>query len=213
MSDFERARHIYEEVIEDQPKTAYVLAEQLRARAEEERGKTRVDMVHSLNNPEPPSAGVAKHLETAASDVEEVFSGYSAQLSDLPDGVAGQAPLGGSSFEVDPESIQNETGRLVNKQVAEAICVHEREHNRQSTQADQESISFNGNEFDERQIREAAAISLQEETGFLSDEYKQIMTELPMNSEDRNLVRLGRFAELEREMNGGTEEESLEVAA
>ena len=72
----------------------------------------------------------------------------------------------------------------------------------QSAVADANAIQVGAQEFDGRKIREAASISVQKRVDFLSAEYQAITNALPMDDTDRQLVRAGKFKELERRKNG-----------
>jgi hypothetical protein len=156
---------------------------------------------------------VAKHLEEAANGVRSSVKSTTI-MEDLPDGVAGQAHLGTDSVQIDPNAIQSaDQDRIIDRSIAEDVQLHEDEHTQQSPDANADGINVNGKSFDLREIREAAAISIQERTDFLSAEYKRITQELPMDAGDRELVRDGDIIELARKKGAQVEDPEQVLAA
>ncbi|MBU0766811.1 hypothetical protein KKF55_03440 [Patescibacteria group bacterium] len=199
MESLEQARAIYSEVVDGQSTTAGEIARELQVCADEVRLGT-AEVLESDASGE--SEEVARYLEQAGNDLRSVLTKGDPTIKELPSGVAGQAQLDSNMIEIDPHSIQSDSGRIIDKKVAENVRDHEIEHTKQSANADASGIEVNGNKFNERQIREAAAISVQTETSFLSSEYKQIMASFPMDAVDRVLVREGKFRDLEKKKNG-----------
>ncbi|MBU0458434.1 hypothetical protein KJ652_00475 [Patescibacteria group bacterium] len=209
METTETARGIYEDTVEGQELSAHELAAQLLEQVEDIRqviaGDTegvRDDILDVFEEPEIDMEEVAGQLEDTAKDVRDILGQSGITISELPDGVAGQAQLGGGSIDIDPNSIQSDGDELINKEVAKDIRDHEVEHTKQSASANADGIEVGNQQFDAREIREAAAISVQRNTSFLSAEYQRITASLPMNEGDRELVREGKFIELERRKNG-----------
>ncbi|MBT7337472.1 hypothetical protein HN801_02085 [Candidatus Peregrinibacteria bacterium] len=183
MTSLDTASALYEDIVEDNVQSSSSLASQLEQNALDE------------------EAEVAAHLDEAAKDIRSSI-GSAMTMKELPGGVAGQAQLGTDNVWIDSNSIRASDGNsIIDTTVASDIADHEEEHTRQSAEANQEGVEINGQQFDAREVREAAAISVQKETDFLSAEYKKITAALPMNEADRALVREGDFAELERKKN------------
>jgi hypothetical protein len=183
MTSLDTASALYEDIVEDNVQSSSSLASQLEQKALDE------------------EAEVAAHLDEAAKDIRSSI-GSAMTMKELPGGVAGQAQLGTDNVWIDSNSIRASDGNsIIDTTVASDIADHEEEHTRQSAEANQEGVEINGQQFDAREVREAAAISVQKETDFLSAEYKKITAALPMNEADRALVREGDFAELERKKN------------
>tara|TARA_Y100000310_G_scaffold253079_1_gene259867 strand:+ start:1290 stop:1832 length:543 start_codon:yes stop_codon:yes gene_type:complete len=142
---------------------------------------------------------IANQLTDASDHIRSSLGAVT--MSELPDGVAGQANLDSDEVWIDPSAIQSDDGNtLINIEKSKDIAAHEWEHTEQSAIADQDGIEVDGQKFDEREIREAAAISVQKHTDFLSAEYQRIAADLPMNQAQRNLVREGKFSELEEQL-------------
>jgi osmotically-inducible protein OsmY len=219
MTSLDTASALYEDVVDGTEQSSAALAADLEKKAREVREATseevtsdisddvRDELNDALENIAPEDAegevkDVAAHLDEAAKDVRSSI-GNAVTMKELDAGVAGQAQLGTDKVWIDSQSIRATSGdSLIDTTVASDIADHEEEHTRQSADANQEGVTINGKEFDAREVREAAAISVQRETDFLSAEYKQITAALPMNEADRALVREGDFTELERKKNG-----------
>ncbi|MCA9370581.1 MAG: hypothetical protein KC680_01310 [Candidatus Peregrinibacteria bacterium] len=183
MTSLDTASALYDDVVNGNEQSASSLASELERRAREEF-----------------DTEVAEHLQNAAADIRSSLSA-SFTITELPDGVAGQAQLGSDTVWIDQDSIKSRDGdRLIDTGVAEDIAAHEQEHTKQSAQSDQQSVTIHGREFDAREVREAAAISVQQNIDFLSAEYMQITAALPMDAEARMLVRKGEFSALERKL-------------
>lgn len=213
MTSLETASALYEDTIDGTEQSSTALAAGLEKRAREVREmaseKATTDISAEVRDElsdalESEVEKVAAHLDEAANDIRSSI-GSTMTMTELENGVAGQAQLGIDKVWIDPDAIRAESGdSLIDTVVAEDIADHEEEHTRQSAASNQESIEVNGQEFDAREVREAAAISVQRETEFLSDEYKKITAALPMDASDRALVREGDFSGLEQKKNNGS---------
>ena len=212
MTSLDTASALYEDVVDGNEQSSATLAADLEKKAREVREATtaeatseisddvRDELSDALENIAPED--VATYLDEAAKDIRSSI-GNAVTMTELDAGVAGQAQLGTDKVWIDSQSIRATSGdSLIDTTVASDIADHEEEHTRQSADANQEGVTINGKEFDAREVREAAAISVQRETDFLSAEYKKITAALPMNEADRALVREGDFSELERKKNG-----------
>ena len=145
---------------------------------------------------------VAHHLIKTAKDLRGALRKYNPTMKRLEDDTAGQAELNSSSMWIDPEKIiANNGADVIDSDLAEDIGRHEKEHQQQFAISDAHEIQIGSTTYDERKIREAAAISVMKSREELSDEYKAIAS-LTMDKEDRDLVRKGRFLDLERKKNG-----------
>lgn len=221
MTSLDTASALYEDIVDGTEQSADSLASHLEQKAREVReaasaqatSKISEDTRNTLSEAlegvsaesfEQEVEEVAEHLHAAAKDVRASI-GSTMKITQLDDGIAGQANLGVDTVWIDSHSITAKSGNsLINTTIAADIADHEMEHTRQSATSNKEGIEVNGQQFNAREIREAAAISVQKETDFLSAEYKKITASLPMDNEDRNLVRAGKFVELEQRKNGGT---------
>ncbi|MDA0375773.1 MAG: hypothetical protein O3A80_00490 [bacterium] len=221
MTSLDTASALYEDTVKGSEQSSVALASALEKRAREvrdaasaEKASQTSDEVRnelnialegkSVDDAQSEIKKTADHLDTAAKDIRSSMDA-NVTMKELPGGVAGQAQLGTDNVWIDHDSIRaRDGGRLIDTGIASDIAVHEEEHTKQSASADQEGIAINGQQFDAREVREAAAISVQNETKFLSAEYQKITASLPMDNEDRNLVRAGKFVELEQRKNGGT---------
>ena len=210
MTALDTARAIYEKTVEGQGLSVSELSNRLRERAEDIRmalGGRGDDVRGEIswifeNSQNVDMEAVGDCLEETARDIADILGQSNITISELPSGIAGQAQLDGGEIDIDPDSILSNGGRLIDRGITESIRDHEIEHTKQSSSADVSGIEIGGRKFSGREIREAAAISVQRETGFLSDEYKRIMTGLPMSACDRALVRQGEFRTLEKKKNG-----------
>lgn len=220
MTSLDAASALYEDVVDGNEQSSAALAADLEKKAREVReanssettteisDEVRDELSAALEDIAPEDTEgeveeVAEHLDTAAKDIRSSI-GATVTMKELDQGVAGQAQLGTDNVWIDSQSIRSQDGdSLIDTGVASDIAVHEEEHTKQTATADQEGITINGQEFDAREVREAAAISVQENIDFLSAEYQQITANLPMNAADRELVQKGEFKELERQKNGG----------
>ncbi len=209
MTTINTAQAIYEDTIEKSGEiSAEDLERQLRERSEALRGEqhaemseeTREDLEIVLTDGEDPE-DIANDLDEAADDIHSSLGGKNATMKELDPGVAGQAELGKDKMWINPKSIKSDDEKVIDKEIAEDVALHEEEHTKQSATADADGVEINGKAFDAREIREAAAISVQYRTDFLSAEYQQITKGLPMNAEDRELVRKGKFRELQAKKN------------
>lgn len=227
MTSIDTASALYEDIVDGNEQSSAALAADLEKRAREVREATskdatseisdevRDELSNALENVAPEDIedeveDVAAHLDKAAKDIRSSI-GSAVTMKELDAGVAGQAQLGTDNVWIDSNSIRSDDGdSLIDKTIAADIADHEEEHTRQSATANQEGVTIDGKEFDAREVREAAAISVQRETEFLSAEYKKITAALPMNEADRALVREGDFEGLERKKNGGA---SISLAA
>lgn len=221
MTSLDTASALYEDTIDGTEQSSASLAADLEKRAREVREATsneatseisaevREELNDALEGIAPEDAEseveeVAEHLDRAAKDIRSSI-GSTMMMKELDPGIAGQAQLGTNNVWIDSDAIRAQSGdSLINTTVAADIANHEEEHTRQSAASNQESIEVNGQQFDAREIREAAAISVQRETEFLSAEYKQITAALPMDEADRALVRKGDFSGLEQKKNNGS---------
>jgi hypothetical protein len=207
MASIDHARALYDDVVESSTeRSADQLARELRARAEEVRGEkiagTRGKVAEILGSASPEDReDAAKKLEDAAKDIGTVFQGASPEFRKLEGDTAGEAQLESSVIRIDPTKIVSEDGEMIDRRKAEDILEHEKEHTQQSSVADATGITIGAQKFDARQIREAAAISVQDHIDFLSDEYRSIAQRLTMDAADRELVRKGRFKALEARKN------------
>jgi|ETNmetMinimDraft_26_1059896.scaffolds.fasta_scaffold69617_2 hypothetical protein len=220
MSTLGTAEAVYDDVTEQKgDQSASQLASNLEKRADELRQQksaeqaeelsegTRDAMQNLMQNTEPEQAEqatdeVATHLTNAASDVRTSLD-HNPTMTELDGNKAGQAELESSNVWVDEDAIKARKGdRLIDTEVASDIDDHEYEHNLQSKKADQDSITVNNKTTNLEDVREAAAISVQKKTDFLSTRYKQIIADLPMDAEDRQLVRDGKISVLEKKKNG-----------
>ncbi|MBT5236831.1 hypothetical protein HOL63_00490 [Candidatus Peregrinibacteria bacterium] len=211
MTSLDTASALYEDVVDGNEQSSAALAADLEKKAREVREATsaeatadisddvRDELTDALENIAPED--VATYLDEAAKDIRSSI-GNAVTMKELDAGVAGQAQLGTDKVWIDSQSIRATSGdSIIDTTVAADIADHEEEHTRQSADANQEEVTINGKEFDAREVREAAAISVQRETDFLSAEYKQITAALPMSEADRSLVREGDFEGLERKKN------------
>jgi len=146
-------------------------------------------------------ADVSHILNGAAADLDASLGAYNPTIKRLGNGIAGQARLQSSVMEIDPHAIAGDGSQLIAVERAADIARHEAEHQRQAAVADASGIVVHGEQFDAREIREAAAISVQWQRDFLSAEYRNIAAALPMDAGARDLVRQGRFRELEQKKN------------
>jgi len=208
MASHEHARALYDDVAERNEGTVDVFKARLIERAEEVRqgltDATRSEVAIALQHSSPEEQEeVADELDRAAEDLDHVFRGSSLTLKNLDENVAGEAQLGADVIHIDPKKI---TGgdRIVDREKAHDILVHEQEHTKQSAQADAEEITIHGEKFSAREIREKGAMLEQESIKYLSDEYRSIAARLFLTHEDQTLVRAGRFRELEAKKNAGT---------
>jgi hypothetical protein len=219
MTSLDTASALYEDTVEGSEQSSAALASALEAQAKEVQQLTSAEQTSQLSdgvrdalqdaledvpveNIGSEVTEVADYLKTAASDIRSSMDA-SVTMKELPGGVAGQAQLGTENVWIDHNSIRAREGsRLIDTGIASDIAVHEEEHTKQSASADQAGIEVRGQQFDAREVREAAAISVQNETKFLSAEYQKITASLPMDVEDRVLVQKGNFSELERKKNG-----------
>jgi hypothetical protein len=219
MTSLDTASALYEDTVEGSEQSSAAIASELEKRAGEvrdaasaEKASQTSDEVRnelsialegkSGNDAQSEIEETADHLDTAAKDIRSSIDA-NVTMKELPGGVAGQAQLGTDNVWIDHDSIRARDGdRLIDTGIASDIAVHEEEHTKQSASADQVGIAVNGKQFDAREVREAAAISVQKETAFLSAEYQKITAALPMDAEDRILVQKGNFSELERKKNG-----------
>ncbi len=209
MESTEAARAIYEDTLDGGEHSVSQLANELHQRAEELRQEEidgACDDVHGEVADvveHGDEREVAQRLDEAAGDIRSALGEHAPVMKELPGEVAGQAELDSSAMWVDPNSIQSDGDRVIDRQVAQDIGDHEAEHQQQSVEADADTIRVGTQEFDGREIREAAAISVQNRRDFLSAEYQAITNALPMDEADRRLVREGRFRELEQRKNRG----------
>jgi len=195
----ETARAIYEEETQDE-QSARELASDLRRRAAELRAR-EIDAKHE-EFAEDVRVEVSGVLAAAADDLDSSLGEYNPTMKQLEDGVAGQAKLDSSWMAIDPHVIGGDGAQLIDSTMAKDIARHEAEHQQQSATADAEGIVVGIRIFNAREIREAAAISVQQRQDFLSSEYRHITASLPMDSTDRKLVRGGKFQQLEAKKNG-----------
>jgi len=215
METAEAAQAIYEDELEGGERSASQLANDIQRRAEElcqvEIDGSRDDVHDEVTDlvEHEEEKEVAQRLKEAAGDIRSALGDHAPVMKELPGEVAGQAELDSSAMWVDPNSIQSDGDRIIDRQVAQNIGDHEAEHQKQSAETDVDTIHVGTQEFDEREVREAAAISVQSRRDFLFAEYQAITNTLPMNEADRQLVRAGKFRELERRKNG----EQLATAA
>lgn len=206
MASLEHAQALYDEVAEQHDGSVDVLKARLIERAEEVcqglTDSTRSEVETALEHSVPEDREeTADELERAADDLGEAFHGSSLTLKELDEDVAGEAQLGTDVIHIDPRKLTG-TDRLVDREKAQDILVHEQEHTRQSAQADAESVTIGAETYDARAIREMAAISRQKRIDFLSDEYRGF-ARVTMDEQDRALVRAGKFRDLEAKKNGG----------
>ncbi|MDO8468986.1 MAG: hypothetical protein Q7S29_04485 [Candidatus Peribacter sp.] len=208
MASREHAQALYDEVAEQHEGSVDALKARLIEQAAEVRqgltDTTRSDVATALEHSVPEErAETADELEHAADDLGEAFHGSSLTLQKLDEDVAGEAQLGTDVIRIDPQKLAG-GDRIVDREKAQDILVHEQEHTQQSAQADAETITIDARTYDARAIREMAAISRQKRIDFLSDEYRGF-ARVTMDEQDRALVRAGKFRELEARKNGGVQ--------
>jgi hypothetical protein len=206
MEGFAHAQALYREVADHPESSVDAFRARLSARAQEVRlgivSSIRSGASAALERAEPEEReGTADVLQEAAENLHQAFRGASPTLRKLPDDTAGEAQLGADVIRIDPQKLSGEH-TIVDRERAEDILAHEQEHTEQSAEADADAIEIHGQRFDAREIREAAAISVQRSVAFLSDEYRSIAARLTMDAEDRRLVREGRFQALEAKKSG-----------
>lgn len=222
MEATDHARHIYEDAADaTDGQTLESLASTLEHRARLVRGEQEAQDVREASDevrgeiaqaltdvPALQRERIADQLEETAETLKKVFGNANPKAQELPGDTAAEARLESDEMRVDPRKIPQGNGNVVDEQIAEGIRVHEEEHNKQKVHADAGEISVRGKTFDQREIREAAAIGVQKEESpqsieALSGEYRAIAASLVMEGRHRSLVRQGRFRELETVMNGG----------
>lgn len=206
MTSHEHAQALYDEAAEQHDGSVDAFKNRLTERAQEMRQgitqATRSEVVDALEYSSPEERDEAAHvLEHAAEDVAQVFRGSSLTLKKLDEDVAGEAQLGADVIRIDPRKL-SQGGAVIDVQMARDVLVHEQEHTRQSPVADADAVTIEGRTFDVSEVREAAAISVQQNINFLSAEYRSIAACLTMTADDRSLVRDGRFRELEAHKSG-----------
>lgn len=207
MEATDRAQALYKDTAESASEHSVdALALALERRAREVREgvsqETRGQVADALQGMSPEERKeVEKTLNQAARALRTVFEGAAPTLKRLEGDTAGEAQLESSVIRIDPIKIVSEDGEMIDRQKAEDILDHEREHTQQSSVADATEITIGAQKFDVREIREAAAISVQDHIDFLSDEYRSIAQRLTMNDEEREMVRKGRFKALEARKN------------
>ncbi|MDD5025838.1 MAG: hypothetical protein PHH13_00510 [Candidatus Peribacteraceae bacterium] len=209
MTATETARAVYEEIAAADERSACELTQELIVVANDIREGTldhRQEIAGLLEGaPSKDMRTIATTLDQTAGDLRQVFGSASPTMKVLPGNTAGQAPLGGSVQDVmmDPLKMEAQEGvTIIDVDMAQDILAHEEEHTKQSATPDAQEIHVDSHTFDQRKVWEAGAISIQADTGFLSDEYQQIHADLPLDEQGRLLVREGRFKDLERKLNG-----------
>lgn len=206
MASLDHARALYDEVAEHTEGSVDVLKHALMERAKavregiSEGTRTATADVLEHSSPEDLDA-TADALEQSAGDLEKTLGQHAPTLTKLGGDIAGEARLGANEIRIDPRKITGDE-TIIDVQMAEDVLAHEREHTRQSAVADAEGITIGMQQFDAREIREAAAISVQKDIRFLSDEYRSIAQRLTMDASDREFVRKGQFKALERRKSG-----------
>jgi len=221
MTTIDTASAFYEDVVDGNEQSSAALAQSLAQKAREVREANSTDIATDIsddvrneletalkdvahNDAETQVEEIAEYLDVAAKDIRSSI-GNTVIMKELDSGVAGQAQLGEGVVWIDSQSIRAQDGdSLIDTEDAHDIAIHEEEHTKQSVDANQEGVTINGKNFDAREVREAAAISVQKNINFLSAEYKKIAANLPMNADDRTMVREGDFSGLERKKNGRT---------
>ena len=174
-----------------------------------DRSRNRHAVQGVLESPEgPPDPETAKRvgviLRKTAAAVETSMSGSTVEA--MEDGVAGKGQLDSDQRWIDPTKAKREAPGgdvLIDVMQAGDTNEHEKEHNRQSRTADASSIQVGSQRLEEWEVREAGAISVQQQIDFLSGHYRWIHSVLPVNAAERELIRQGRFRELEARKNGG----------
>lgn len=206
MASIDTARAIYQDEINGNEQSSEQLSRELEQRSQEiKRGaisdETREIVQATLGDGNLQD--VADDLSEASDDITLSLGSSDPIMKQLPSNTAAQAELESDNMWVDPDAIQDDsTGRIIDVAKAQDFKDHEHEHNLQSKNADQEGIQLGNNHMDSEKVREAAAISVQKRTDFLSTSYKQIMNDLPMDEADRELVRKGEFQALEKKKAG-----------
>ncbi|MDD5041430.1 MAG: hypothetical protein PHX87_02475 [Candidatus Peribacteraceae bacterium] len=206
MAAHEHAQALYDEVAEQQEGTVDAFKTRLIERAQEVRqGVTdtvRSNVATTLEHASPEErVQMADELDRAAEGIDQALGGSSLTLKKLDENVAGEAQLGADVICIDPRKITGGDG-IVDAGMAKDILAHEKEHTRQSAQADAQQVMIRGESFSARALREGGAIREQERIDFLSDEYRSIAARLLVDSEDQVLIRAGRFRDLEAKKNG-----------
>ncbi len=223
MTSIDSARAIYEDTVSTTERGARELAQELKERAQELReqgvrsaqSEVRVTVAMLMQEVPPEEREeAADHLEQAGDDLQETLGDENPVMKKLPGDTGAQAELQSNKMWVDPTKLMKRDGdRIVDREIAQDERAHEHEHNLQSQEADAGEIAVGGRTLEAWEVREAAAISVQRRRDFLSTEYRSIIASLPMNDDDRLLVRAGKFRELEAKKNGQEREPANAMAA
>lgn len=180
----------------------------MEERLAQKRATTRSALQESFASPEgPPDPETAKRVATILRKTSRAVgtSMKGATIETMEDGIAGKGQLDSDKMWIDPLKAKRENPGgdvLIDVAQAEDTKNHELEHNRQSATADAEQITVPGATLEAWEVREAGSISVQKRVDFLCTRYKQIHALLPVNEAERELIRQGRFRELEARKNG-----------
>lgn len=157
---------------------------------------------------------VAQTLRKTASDLRTCLAG--ARIKEFSDNTLGQARLGQSGYTADVRKVKRrqpgtDGASLLDASMAADLRAHELEHTKQKGFFDAPSIVINRKRLEAWKVFELGAISVQKRTDFVSDEYQDIAATTTISAEERQLIRDGKFRELERRKGGGTTQ--LDAAA
>jgi hypothetical protein len=147
-------------------------------------------------------APAAKILRTTAGDVRRCLG--EATIEELDGNIMGQARRGESGFTADLRKVKTEkraAPSLLDADVAIDLKNHELEHTKQSGAPDVPSIRVGSTRLEAWKVFELGAISVQKSTAFLHQSYKDIAATATITADQRQLIRDGKFRELEQQLN------------
>lgn len=147
-------------------------------------------------------APAAKILRTTAGDVRRCLG--EATIEEFDDNTMGQARRGQSGFTADLRKVKAEKTEgpsLIDAAVADDLAEHELEHTKQKGPPDAPSIQVGVTRLDAWEVFELGAISVQKSTHFLDPTYKEIAATATISAGQRQLIRDGKFRELEQQLS------------